>query len=202
MGFDGTVLDELETTETPTRRTTGRGLRGGRVLARWVAAALAFVLVIGLAGLPLYVLPRTDRPEKADAVVVLGPSSAPRIALGTRLVREGYASHLYVSEPTDKLAYPPCYSLHTSCFSPSPTTTRGEARFTRQQALAHGWSRVIVITATYHISRARFIFGRCSGVDPIMVSSHEGRSPAGWVYEYAYQTTGFVKAAIVGCADN
>ncbi|GAA4167290.1 YdcF family protein [Gryllotalpicola koreensis] len=186
------MLDELETTRpAPTR---------GRIVARWVAAALAFLVVIGLAGLPLYVFPRTDKPVKADAVVVLGPGTPQRVDLGTRLVAEGYASHLYVSTPASMRDYAPCFNIDTTCFTPSPTTTRGEARFTLDEARAHGWSRVIVITGDFHVSRARFIFDRCSGVDPVMLGTDEERTAFGWVYQYAYQSAGFVKAVIVGCA--
>ncbi|AYG03196.1 YdcF family protein [Gryllotalpicola protaetiae] len=186
----------LEEVETPAPATRPRQ----RALMRWVAAAVSAIVIVALAGLPVYVFPRTDRPEKADAIVVLGPATTQRMALGTRLMREGYASHLYVSAPKNMRMYDPCFNADTSCFSPEPTTTRGEARFTLDEARVNGWSRVIVITGGFHVSRARFIFDRCSGVDPIMLGADEPRNAYGWVYQYAYQTAGFVKAVIVGCA--
>lgn len=45
-------------------------------------------------------------------------------------------------------------------FVPAPSTTRGEARGIARLARERGWQRVIVVTSTYHVPRARLIFGR------------------------------------------
>ncbi|GAA4161216.1 YdcF family protein [Gryllotalpicola daejeonensis] len=194
------MLDEGQATSN-----TGpaRGLRPGRrarLAAAWVAAALTFLLVAALAGLPIYVFPHTDRPTKADAVIVLGPSSRQRIAAGTRLVDAGYAPRLFISMPADKARLSPCRQPNAGCFIPDPSTTRGEALFALEQARAHGWSKVVVVTGDSHITRARFIFGRCGGVNPVMIGISERRTLFAWGYQYVYQTAGFAKALIVGCA--
>jgi uncharacterized SAM-binding protein YcdF (DUF218 family) len=193
--FDGPVPSEPEVASAPARRST----RGRRAL-RAAVAVVAAAALLALAGLPVYVFPRVDRPVHADAVIVIGPSSPDRISLGRQLVRDGYAPRLFVSEPSDKLSYRPCHDGDATCFSPEPSTTRGEAAFVRAQARAHGWSRVIVVTGQFHVSRTRYIFGRCSGVAPEIVAAHESLGPGDWAWQYLYQTAGFVKAAVVGCA--
>ena len=79
------------------------------------------------------------------------------------------------------------------CPSPQPATTLGEAR-ARDLAAQHGWHTVIAVTFRPHISRARLILQRCFHGDLIMAASPADIAPAQWVYEYVYQTTGFVKA--------
>jgi hypothetical protein len=55
---------------------------------------------------------------------------------------------------------------------------------------------VIVVTFTPHISRARFILEQCFDGDLIMVASPPQPSVPRWAYEYAYQTVGYLKAAL------
>jgi uncharacterized SAM-binding protein YcdF (DUF218 family) len=47
------------------------------------------------------------------------------------------------------------------CFQPNPFSTQGEARAVARLARAHGWSRVVVVTSTFHVTRARMLFRRC-----------------------------------------
>jgi hypothetical protein len=55
---------------------------------------------------------------------------------------------------------------------------------------------VIVVTFAPQISRARFIMEQCFDGDLIMFASPPRPSLARWAYEYAYQTVGYVKAAL------
>ncbi|MFC4243325.1 YdcF family protein [Gryllotalpicola reticulitermitis] len=158
-------------------------------------------MAIALAGIPIYVVPHTDKPARVDAIVVIGPPYSDRITLAQHLVSEGYADHIYLSVPTQELTTDVCRTAGITCFHELPFTTRGEARFTHKQAAALNWSSVIVITGQYHISRARYIFDRCSGVPTVrMIESYEPLSPTQWVHQYMYQTAGFAKALAVGCA--
>ncbi|HEY0249403.1 MAG TPA: ElyC/SanA/YdcF family protein [Gryllotalpicola sp.] len=174
-----------------------------RVLTVWILAVLGvLVLVFGLVGLPLYVFPHSDRPAHADAVVILGPPFADRRSDAQRLVAQGLAGHVYISVPSDQLAHTYCLDADVTCFHPTPFTTRGEALFTHRQAQKHGWKRVLVITAQYHTTRARYIFDQCvPGTQTRLVASHERLSPRNWVYQYLYQTAAFGKAVLLGCAD-
>ena len=38
---------------------------------------------------------------------------------------------------------------------------RGEARAVARMAAARGWRSVLVVTSTYHVTRARLLFDRC-----------------------------------------
>ena len=70
-----------------------RGWRPRALLALAVAAAL----MIGLS-LPLFVFPATDEPGRADAVVVFAGGDGERQEEGLRLVREGVAPALVISD--------------------------------------------------------------------------------------------------------
>jgi uncharacterized SAM-binding protein YcdF (DUF218 family) len=47
------------------------------------------------------------------------------------------------------------------CFRPDPYSTRGEARAVARMAAVRGWRSVVVVTSTYHVTRARLLFDRC-----------------------------------------
>lgn len=176
-----------------------------------LAIGLVVVLVlVAVAGVPVYVLPATDAvPQHADAVLVLGPPTRPRTDLGRELVEEGVADTLLISVWQSELDAPPAESdvvacdepgMRVLCFTADPGTTQGEARALAGYADANGWDSVVVITQTPHITRARVVLERCWGGDLLMVSSGEPTTLGDWVYEYAYQTGAFAKVlADPGC---
>lgn len=182
-----------------------RGAGKDPVNRRWIriallaaSALLAVVLVIVLGGMRLYVFPHEGTPIKSEAIVVIGPPNQDRIQYANQLIAEGYASRLYISIPA--AGFPSCPTTAT-CFKPSPFKTRGEAKYTNEMAAAHGWKNVIVITGTFHVSRARYIFDRCATDTSVQVLGvHEHLTFKQWVYQYEYQTAAFVKAFFVGCA--
>jgi uncharacterized SAM-binding protein YcdF (DUF218 family) len=119
----------------------------------------------------LFVWPHTDAPPAhADAVVVLAGGLNRRLDPALKLVRGGLAPVLAISSP-NRGKWPKARSLcagrtkvaHVSvlCFQPSPYSTQGEARAVARLARAHGWSRVVVVTSTFHVTRARMLFRRC-----------------------------------------
>jgi hypothetical protein len=178
-----------------------RLLRPARRIALSAALVLALLIV---AGLPVYVLPSVDAvPEHADAVLVLGPPTRARTDLGRELVRDGVADTLVISVwPSDLAADPDerdvvaCDEpgMRVECFTAEPGTTQGEARTLAADARARGWTSVVVVTQTPHISRARMLLERCWPGEVLMVSSGEPHTLGQWAYEYAYQTAGFAKA--------
>ncbi len=166
---------------------------------------LAVAVVVFIAALwPVYIRPQVDRPAKADAVLVLGGAHDGREQLALRLAHEGYAPRVLFSNPyeTSPLLNRIChggYSFEVICFDPSPRTTRGEGRRLAQLAAANGWRRVIVITFTPHISRARYILGKCWGGELVMLDPRPRLSVARWAYDYAYQSVGYIKAFAEDC---
>jgi uncharacterized SAM-binding protein YcdF (DUF218 family) len=137
---------------------------------RWLLLALTVAAVV-LAGLTyaLFVSPPTDDPGTADAVVVFAGGDGERQEEGLRLVREGVAPVLVISDgglPASRKARvcrerPP--GLRLVCVTPDPPTTRGEARTFAGLAEREGWDSLVLVTSTYHVRRAALLLDRCHG---------------------------------------
>ncbi|WP_433681402.1 YdcF family protein [Nocardia sp. CA-119907] len=180
-----------------------RGRRKNRARNVWLVLGVALVVLI--AGLwPVYVRPRVDAPAQADAILVLGGAHDGREKLGLRLAGAGYAPRVLFSDPYEDSALMNriChsrYSFQVTCFDPSPRTTRGEGRELARLAAAENWHRVIVITFTPHISRARYVLGKCWDGELLMVDPQPHISIRRWVYDYVYQSAGYLKALFEDC---
>jgi len=131
-----------------------------------LALAVAAALMVGLS-LPLFVFPATDEPGRADAVVVFAGAGGDRQAEGVRLVRDGVAPVLVVSDggqagsPGARICRRRPAGLRLVCLTPSPATTRGEARAFADLAEREGWSSLVLVTSTYHLRRASLLVDRC-----------------------------------------
>ena len=175
------------------RRWLRRGLLAAGVLVvAWLVAC--FLVVFD---------PTVNRATRADAVVVLGPPTEDnRLETGLTLISQGYASNLVISinSPNQRRARAVCAQppggVSVTCFTPDPATTQGEAQQIRRLAAAQHWNAVIVVTSTYHVSRARMIIKRCFDGRLEVVAARSHISPLGWAYQFAYQTGGYLKAAI------
>ncbi|MFD6155057.1 YdcF family protein [Nocardia sp. NPDC060256] len=171
----------------------------------WTGLILAVVAAVIVTALwPVYVRPRTDTPAPADAILVLGGAHDGREQLALRLAHEGLAPRVLVSNPYEHSAMINriChggYSFEVVCFDPSPRTTRGEGRELARLATANGWHRVIVVTFTPHISRARYILEKCWPGELLFADPEPRLSVARWTYDYVYQSAGYLKAAFEGC---
>ncbi len=185
------------------RRATIGPVRRHRIT--WVLLGLIAVLSVAVGALwPVYVDPRVDRPARADAILVLGGAHDGREQLGLRLAHDGYAPRVLFSDPYEHSAVMNriChsrYSFQVSCFDPSPRTTRGEGRELAALARANNWHRVLVVTFTPHISRARYILEKCWGGELLFLDPAPHLSVARWAWDYAYQSAGFVKAFFEDC---
>lgn len=161
-------------------------------------------------GYQLFIRDHSDPLRKVDAIVVLGGEHDGREDYGLRLAREGYARTVLISDPYNDVAGRALMkrvcssstdSIEVICFSPDPSTTQGEAMFTQRMAEERHWKSVIVISWRYHLFRSRYIFGQCFDGAVVMrsVPRQYSTSPAFWIYQFAYQYGGLVKAAILGC---
>ena len=176
-------------------------------LIRPCAMIVCLLFTAAAAGLPVYVTPQIDQLRHADAILVLSGPFHRRYSFGMDLARHGWAPNLVISNPsgaadrklTDYCAAPhPGFAVH--CIVPDPVTTKGEARQLRRLASEYGWDTVIVVTFRPHISRARFILEQCFDGDLVMVESPADISKSRWVYEYLYQTAGYVRTVLQpGC---
>jgi len=137
-------------------------------LRRRVRLAAAFLVAAWLtASALLFVWPRQDRPKRADAVIVLSGSHS-RLDTGLRLMRHGVAPTLVISDGMERgwvRANRLCEGrarLRVICFRPSPYSTRGEARAVARMAARRHWRTLVVVTSTFHVTRARMLFRRCT----------------------------------------
>jgi len=126
------------------------------LVVAWAAVAARFVL-----------WPVQDSPRHADAVVVLAGDHL-RLGKALELMARRVAPTLVISDgvaPGWRVANRLCRRgggrFRVVCFRPDPYSTRGEARAVARMAAARGWGSVVVVTSTYHVTRARLLFDRC-----------------------------------------
>ncbi|WP_288452738.1 YdcF family protein [uncultured Microbacterium sp.] len=167
------------------------------------AIAMGVAVALAVAGLPLYVFPSYSAVARADLVYVIGPPTPARMADAQKLLDEGVASHLLVSVGGSMPAstVPECTRPDVTCATPEPFTTKGEVALLQAYARDHAAQSVVVLTFTPHVARTRYIFGRCYAGDVTVVPVEERLDFGQWVYQYLYQSTAFVKAWLLPCAE-
>jgi uncharacterized SAM-binding protein YcdF (DUF218 family) len=137
-----------------------------------VIAVLAGVLVLILAGLAgatwlLFVHPSRSLPRRADAVVVLSGTWETRLLEGIRLVQNGVAPELvFVGRSDSPTATEVCDGTRelrakVTCLLPNPDTTRTEVREAARLAEREGWRSLVLVTSTFHVTRAELLLDRC-----------------------------------------
>jgi uncharacterized SAM-binding protein YcdF (DUF218 family) len=169
------------------------------VLRRLLAA---LVLLIGLwlvAAAVLFVWPPANgtAPAHADAVVVLSGGRNSRLDPALKLVERGVAPVLAISSPMRDPRWTTAIKLcngqtphpgfEVICFEAVPYSTRGEAETVTRLAQHDGWKRLVVVTSTYHVTRARMLFKRCyqGKLWTVGTSSPVLRLPEEWASETA-----------------
>lgn len=143
------------------------------LLAAWIAACLA-----------LFAWPpaETGAPARADAVVVLSGGLNARLDPALELMRRRVAPVLVVSGAFHgthwKKARRLCAGAYqvryrVLCTEPHPFSTQGEARMIGRLARQHGWSRVVVVSTTFHLTRTKLLVRRCYAGRLWLVGTHE-----------------------------
>ena len=153
----------------PTPRTRRHLLVGSAVVTGLAVAATVLV------NLKLFLWPSTSTLHHADAIVVFAGGNGERLNKGLALARDGYAPYLVASTAPDQLCNAR-ESFSVICFSPDPSNTRGEAEAIGRLARKHRWNRLILVTSTYHVTRARLLLDRCysGSVEVALVQPHQG----------------------------
>jgi uncharacterized SAM-binding protein YcdF (DUF218 family) len=145
---------------------------------------------------------QSGAPAKADVVVVLS-GGRERLPPALALIRRGVAKTLAISSVSRTPHWPLGHRLcrahryagaRVLCFDAQPYSTRGEAEAVARLALTHRWSRIVVVTSRFHITRAHLVFRRCyhGGLWFVGVSRTWWKLPAEWVSEtgkLVYQLT-------------
>ena len=143
-------------------------------MLRRLLTALAMLVGLWLVAVALlFVWPRANDhpPAHADVVVVLAGGRNARLDPALRLMRRGIAPVLAISsvqrDPDWTKAHRLCNGAYGKlrfrvlCFEATPYSTRGEAETVSRLARVHHWRRIVVVTSTYHVTRARMLFRRC-----------------------------------------
>jgi uncharacterized SAM-binding protein YcdF (DUF218 family) len=132
----------------------------------------------------LFVWPPAESgaPQRADAVVVLAGGLNARLDPALALMRRRVAPVLVVSGAFHGHRWPKAERLCSGayaplryrviCSRPRPYSTRGEARMIDRLARAHGWDEVVVVTSTFHVTRAHMLVRRCYDGGLAFVGTH------------------------------
>jgi uncharacterized SAM-binding protein YcdF (DUF218 family) len=126
----------------------------------------AVVVAVAALSFPLFVFPRTEPPGRADAVVVFADGRARRIGTGARLVSEGVAPVLVVSDggradSREALACRRGVGVPAVCVTPEEGTTDGEVRAFAGLAAERGWRSLVLVTSGHHLRRATLLMDQC-----------------------------------------
>lgn len=167
--------------------------------AKWAVAAGSMLFAGFLAASAyLFVWPRTSRPVRADALVILGPGlHGERFDKGMSLTSQGLGGVLVISKPRNGREPVPgiCagrWRLEVICFRARPFTTRGEARQLGRIAAERGWKSLIVVTSAYHVTRARILLERCYPGHIEMVAASPGASIVETMERVAHEWAGLL----------
>ncbi|MGH3050066.1 MAG: ElyC/SanA/YdcF family protein, partial [Gaiellaceae bacterium] len=136
-------------------------------MRRLVLVLVALVAAWLVACAVLFVWPpaETGAPAHADAIVVLSGDEA-RLPPAEALIRRGVAPVLAISSvaktPDWHTAVDLCHrgryaGARVLCFEAKPYSTRGEARTVARIARARDWRSVVVVSSTYHLTRASLL---------------------------------------------
>lgn len=139
---------------------------------RHVRLLIAVGIVIGafvVATFPLFIYPKVDPVRPSDAVVVIAGGPL-RMQRALELVDQGTAPLLLISDPRGRWPYgsfsrhvckPKKRKYQVICFDPKPESTQGEARVVAKIAAQRHLRSIIVVTSTFHVTRARLEINRC-----------------------------------------
>jgi uncharacterized SAM-binding protein YcdF (DUF218 family) len=87
------------------------------------------------------------------------------------------------------------------CPTPDPDTTRGESRAIAAVARGQGWRHVVMVTSTYHVTRARILLSRCFTGDIDAVAADPGLAVPRHAARIGHEVAGLAEAMLVnsGC---
>jgi len=181
--------------------TTEHDVVARHALRRTIAATAAAGAVAVTVAAALVLAPVQDAPEQADAIVVLGGlGSRAVLDEATRLAEAGYADRVVVSDAFggDRRPSRLCRTRPElyECVEPRPATTAGEARLVQRLASERGWTSLLVVTRTYHVTRARLILGQCVDAELRVLGAESDLTFGDGAYQILYQSSAAVRALI------
>lgn len=163
-----------------------------------------FTLALLLLAYPLAPIfsPLPVSPERADAILVLGPATDARLNYAISLADSLQVETIYVSvglrvNEMDRGQLAICQGSNNflvKCDRPQPMTTLGEINMLQRAAEIEQWQDVIIVTSKTHATRTRLYADRCYNGESWVTWPDEVLSPRKAMREYIYQATAFVKA--------
>lgn len=170
-----------------------------------IALGVALVVLLGWILLVFHLFfspplaPISSADADADAVVVLGGAADERLEVGRQLVDDGVAERLVLSStglPGNAAADALCSTgaPDVVCFRPDPLTTRGEARAIAALAREQDWDSVVVVTSTYHVTRASVHLSQCSTAHVSMAASEPDLGPSQWLRRFVEESVALAAA--------
>lgn len=139
-------------------------------------------------------------PEEADVLVQVGGIPWRDYEIARDTAQRLGIRDLVLSDPSsgslvnDRYCGP-LEGVHVHCFSPVPSTTRGEARGFAKLAEQHNWrSAYVLATGREHVERARLYFSRCWDGELAVNRPASERSVRTHLSQSWYQTAGWLKA--------
>lgn len=170
---------------------------------------VVFATAAGLTAASAVLHPRSDSPERVDAIVVVAGAKDDRYVYARHLAEQGVSDSILVSRPRTSTgpyatgldsycAATPVVArdgrrLQIECFSPDFDTTQGEAARATRIAHSRGWESLLVVTYWGHVSRVRIYFEQCFEGDVYVTDTprplSKSRKDA-----LLHETGGYVKA--------
>lgn len=184
----------------------------GRLLARvpepiWATALFAVTTATAMFWVWTVAPASTDVAdvEPADAVVVFVGGQGERTDAAFELMARDVADVLVVPNangdewPRDFCS--PRDGFEVVCPVPETANTRGEARVIAELAAQREWDRLVLVTSTHHVARARLLLERCFDGDVTAVAADPHLSFGSWLDAAIHEWFGHVHALGVarGC---
>lgn len=178
-----------------------------RNAARIVLLSVVALVIFALATARLFVWPPAGAPSRADAVVMFAGGRGERLARAERLMADGLAPNLVVPNgtmpewPAGNQACSGDRPYEVFCPVPDPDSTQGEARAIAALAEARGWTRVIVVTSSYQVTRADLLLGRCFDGEIRTVRAHPELSTFAWAERIGHEWLAWTRTMTIerGC---
>lgn len=153
---------------------SGAGVIRGRGLLWTFCLAFAVAATLWVATKRLFIAPSADRlPARADAVIILSGDAGDRLQRATELMKQGRAPVLVIVNGRQE-APTACADRRAHivlCPTPASVSTRGDAKIVGTLAEKNAWTRIIVVTSEYHVTRARVLLKRCTAAEIHMAAS-------------------------------
>ena len=169
------------------------------MITMWIVVGLT----VGLLSVPLFLRPASAALERSDSIVVLAGGRGERAAKGLELARRGYADTVVVSlgsggesSAFDCEGVGPVAGVKVICVRPDPDTTRGEARAIGGLAAEHGWDQLLLVTSTYHVTRAQRLVDRCTEAEVIAVAAEPNLPIPTWFNAVFHEWVGLGLATL------